>query len=267
MGIGEAGLKEWSQSDSESGNSSGGKEKCPYVELPFLSSCIVMRAATVFLNMLCSAMISASLSFRSAGPAEAGNTASIMDSQSLTSFEMSSVVKNGCFSTCSINGNLRRQPVRLSYFFKILARPEWCRMCIRNDWYIYLKWMKWYGSGNDWLVTPEFFGTGFMYQLSIRSSAGIFILGTRPTSKSGWYTIHIGCNGYRTEHTDIVAWSHVVTFSRKLLPGTVYSFFCLIQLLGPLLNLVYSTISHTLWHNNKILVSSKLIIIDFLTWL
>lgn len=157
MGIGEAGLKEWSQSDSESGNSSGGKEKCPYVELPFLSSCMVMRAATVFLNMLCSAMISASLSFRSAGPAEAGNTASIMDSQSLTSFEMSSVVKNGCFSTCSINGNLRRQPVRLSYFFKILARPEWCRMCIRNDRYIYVKCMKWYGIGNDWLVTPEFF--------------------------------------------------------------------------------------------------------------
>ncbi|KAH0452020.1 hypothetical protein IEQ34_019319 [Dendrobium chrysotoxum] len=72
--------------------------------------------------MLCSAAPAAFLSNLDI-PSLSGKMASIMLSQSFTSLETSSVVKKGCFSTFSMNGSRRRAPVRLSYFFKILASP------------------------------------------------------------------------------------------------------------------------------------------------
>lgn len=133
---------------SESGKIKGGRENSPWVELPFLISCMVMSAATVFLSMLCSAIASPSRPPLSAVSCSsmAGKTSSTMLSQSFTSSEMSSVMKNGCFKTFSMKGSLSSRPVRLSYFFKILASPAIPRIlnplfalgvfCKYSNWYI-----------------------------------------------------------------------------------------------------------------------------------
>ena len=85
---------------------------------------MVTSAATAFLNTLCSTIITASSRAAvAAAAAAAGNIESMVLSQSFTSFEMRSVVKKGCSNTFSMKGNLSRPPVRLSYFFKIFARP------------------------------------------------------------------------------------------------------------------------------------------------
>nr|CAB3495659.1 unnamed protein product [Digitaria exilis] len=86
------------------------------------------NAATVLRKMLCSAAASAWRSSRSllaaeTAAAEAGKTVSIMASQSLTSSEMRSVVKNGCCSTLAMTGSRSTPPVRLSNFLRILASP------------------------------------------------------------------------------------------------------------------------------------------------
>nr|CAB3500546.1 unnamed protein product [Digitaria exilis] len=105
------GWTDWtSHSDSGSG-AMGGSEKCPTVELPLRTSCMVSSAATV------------SLLAAETAAAEAGKTASIMASQSLTSSEMRSVVKNGCCSTLAMTGSRSTPPVRLSNFLRILASP------------------------------------------------------------------------------------------------------------------------------------------------
>lgn len=121
IGIGDGTCRNFNRSIS--GKFRGGSEKWPYVELPFLSSCIVNSAATVLLKMLCSAAAAACCSPLSASSCAAGNMASIMFSHSFTSIDMRSVVKNGSFSTFAMNGSRNKRPVLLSYFFKILARP------------------------------------------------------------------------------------------------------------------------------------------------
>ena len=109
---------------SESSKLSGGKEKGLSVELPFLISCIVSKAATVFLKIPSPATVIASFaSFALSASSSAGNTASIMLSHSFTSFEIKSVVKNGCSNTFWMNGKRRSPPVLLSYFFRIFANP------------------------------------------------------------------------------------------------------------------------------------------------
>ncbi|KAF7844889.1 Heat shock protein 70 family [Senna tora] len=83
---------------SVSGKLRGGREKGLCVELPLLISCIVSKAATVFLKIPSPAIMMPSLecSFPlSPSSSSTGNTASIMLSHSFTSSEISSVVKNG----------------------------------------------------------------------------------------------------------------------------------------------------------------------------
>lgn len=135
-----------STSDSgEAGAAIGGSENRPYVELPLRSSFIVASAATVFRKMPCWSAIGAIPASpehpfhvrRSPAIAvvatEEVKMASMVASQSRTSLEMSSVVKNGCRSTFSMNGSRRRRPVRLSYFFRILASPAISQIIINNS--------------------------------------------------------------------------------------------------------------------------------------
>lgn len=121
----------------ESGKLRGGKEKGLCVELPFLISCIVSQAATVFLKIPSppSPTTTASLASLSlSASSSAGNTASIMLSHSFTSFEIRSVVKNGCSTTFLMNGKRRRHPVLLSYFFTILANPTITKLISCCTW-------------------------------------------------------------------------------------------------------------------------------------
>ena len=100
-------------------DANGGSEKHPYVELPLRSSLMATSAATVFLKMPCAVAMGAisalvqSFLVHGSPLAEGDNTGSMVASQSRASLDMSSPMK----------GSRRSRPVRLSYFFRILASP------------------------------------------------------------------------------------------------------------------------------------------------